>query len=167
MSPRLRGAEFVSSSVFAAVPNNVSCPATSFLFFGGIVYYKQLHVGLNAYAYVSTHASYSGSGCGLDQATPTYDTSVPLGFKILARTLAGPGNEATLYGLLLKFHLASACPITAHMITDCWLCSFCVVLKPHGPLLHYSPGRQAEVQCQAMEDIHRLFQLPAHCSCCG
>ena len=45
--------------------------------------------------------------------------------------------------------------------------TFCVVLKPHGPLLHYSPGRQAAVQCQAMEDIHRLFQLPAHCSRCG
>ena len=36
---------------------------------------------------ITGHASYSGSGCGLDQATPTYDTSVPLGFKILARTL--------------------------------------------------------------------------------
>jgi len=70
-----------------------------------------------------------GSGCDLDQATPTYDSSVPLGFKILARTLAGPGNEATLYGLLLKFHLASACPITVHMITDCWLCSFLCRLK--------------------------------------
>ena len=35
---------------------------------------------------------------------------------------AGPGNEATLYGLLLKFHLASACSIAVHMFTDCWLC---------------------------------------------
>jgi len=48
-------AEFVSSSVFVAVPNNVSCPATTFLFFRGIVYYKQLHVDLRTYKYTRMH----------------------------------------------------------------------------------------------------------------
>ena len=52
-----------------------------------IYMYTRMHQCMRTRSRSTGHAGYSGSGCGLDQATPTYDTYVLLGFKILARTL--------------------------------------------------------------------------------
>lgn len=83
---------------------------------------------------------------------------------------AGPGNEATHIWAVVQISPGKCLLYYSthnYRLLVVLKFTFCVVLKLHGPLLHCSPGRQAAVQCQAMEDIHRLFQLPAHCSRCG
>jgi len=66
---------------------------------------------------ITGHAGYSGSGCGLDQATPTYDTFVPLGFNILARTLAWSRSHSPRLGSKHPCSLMVPGPIPDHFWT--------------------------------------------------